>query len=633
MSIGFSGRSVFALLLMLCPSIALAQDTDGDGVADVADAEPTNPAVAAEAFAPAESRHGMLMFEDMFPFSGDLDFNDVVLGYNLRFALDSARRMVSMRISLSPIAVGGTFDNGLGLRLPVPASALGSASIRVGFGAPVPLVARPDSRLTLTLVQNLRVAFGDLSGPINATGDSAALRGETLEVEINFASPIGLAVGTAPYDLFVFRSSDPTHEIHLPPHGGTRLMRSSLFGSGDDGSGRGRWFVDRQGLPWALLLPVVAEYPRESTEISTLFPDIMEFARSGGTRARNFYESRVVPGRAFRDALGKAAPAPMTRAQHLFERETFGGNGRTCVTCHPRDTGTLSPAAVDARYLANPSDPLFLHDGSDDSASTFSRLRTQATIRVELPLPANVGIEGTAARTVVVHRGVPSTINQPGFGAPLTWDGRATTLQARALAAILDHAQAPTPPSEAALLLLVDFERRMPSFSSSPALLAYARGGAPPQLPRGRTVAERRGRLFFAPGGACASCHGGPLLDTPATQDRFRSVMVSELNVARNPTHRFTIVLPDGSFERIQSPDPGLGLLSGRPEDFNRFKVPTLWGISRTAPYFHDNSAATLEAVVAHYVFYLQARVARGEPAVSLSARDQADILAFLRIL
>ena len=29
--------------------------------------------------------------------------------------------------------------------------------------------------------------------------------------------------------------------------------------------------------------------------------------------------------------------------QRLFDRETFGGNGRTCLTCHSRETGTVSP--------------------------------------------------------------------------------------------------------------------------------------------------------------------------------------------------------------------------------------------------------------------------------------------------
>ena len=52
--------------------------------------------------------------------------------------------------------------------------------------------------------------------------------------------------------------------------------------------------------------------------------------------------------------------------QRLFEVETFGGNGRTCLTCHSRETGTVSPADARRRFLADRNDPLFVHDGSDD---------------------------------------------------------------------------------------------------------------------------------------------------------------------------------------------------------------------------------------------------------------------------
>ena len=50
----------------------------------------------------------------------------------------------------------------------------------------------------------------------------------------------------------------------------------------------------------------------------------------------------------------------------LFTTETFGGNGRTCQTCHSSLTGTVSPADAQKRYRRNPLDPLFLFDGSDD---------------------------------------------------------------------------------------------------------------------------------------------------------------------------------------------------------------------------------------------------------------------------
>src|SRR5262245_38173057 len=38
-----------------------------------------------------------------------------------------------------------------------------------------------------------------------------------------------------------------------------------------------------------------------------------------------------------------AQAADIAEGRALFERETFGGNGRTCLTCHGRDTGTVSP--------------------------------------------------------------------------------------------------------------------------------------------------------------------------------------------------------------------------------------------------------------------------------------------------
>ena len=48
-------------------------------------------------------------------------------------------------------------------------------------------------------------------------------------------------------------------------------------------------------------------------------------------------------------------------------------------------------------------------------------------------------------------------------------------------------------------------------------------------------------------------------------------------------------------------PPPGRGLITDDLREFGRFDVPTLLGVSKTAPYFHDNSAATLEQVIEHY--------------------------------
>src|SRR5205809_7763848 len=101
--------------------------------------------------------------------------------------------------------------------------------------------------------------------------------------------------------------------------------------------------------------------------------------------------------------------------KRLFTKETFGGNGRTCTTCHSLETGTVSPEDAQERLRKDFHDPLFAFDGSDDGLGNgFSRMLTDATILVKIALPPNVRVaDDPAARFVVVRRGIPTTHNTP----------------------------------------------------------------------------------------------------------------------------------------------------------------------------------------------------------------------------
>ena len=44
----------------------------------------------------------------------------------------------------------------------------------------------------------------------------------------------------------------------------------------------------------------------------------------------------------------------------------------------------------------------------------------------------------------------------------------------------------------------------------------------------------------------------------------------------------------------------------GTGDQQNAFKISSLRGVARTAPYFHDNSAKTLEEVVKHYARFFE---------------------------
>jgi cytochrome c peroxidase len=70
--------------------------------------------------------------------------------------------------------------------------------------------------------------------------------------------------------------------------------------------------------------------------------------------------------------------------------------------------------------------------------------------------------------------------------------------------------------------------------------------------------------------------------------------------LARN-ARTYRITRADGSFQFATTSDPGRLLLTGQPADLGVMDVTQLRGISKTAPYFYNNSAATLEEMLDHY--------------------------------
>ena len=91
--------------------------------------------------------------------------------------------------------------------------------------------------------------------------------------------------------------------------------------------------------------------------------------------------------------------------------------------------------------------------------------------------------------------------------------------------------------------------------------------------------------------------------------------------------------------------DPGRSLISGDPIDWEGFDVPQLRGIAKTAPYFHDNSAPNLAALVDEYSRLILPAdpvlnmppifppEGPGLPPESMTPIQKAQLLAFLQLL
>jgi cytochrome c peroxidase len=103
----------------------------------------------------------------------------------------------------------------------------------------------------------------------------------------------------------------------------------------------------------------------------------------------------------------------------------------------------------------------------------------------------------------------------------------------------------------------------------------------------------RRGMaLFFSDRAGCAQCHSGI---------NFSGAVVHAGARATEPVFVNTGLYNVDGTGRYPEKDTGVETTTHRSRDHGRFRVPTLRNIAVTAPYMHDGSLPTLEAVLDHY--------------------------------
>jgi cytochrome c peroxidase len=224
-------------------------------------------------------------------------------------------------------------------------------------------------------------------------------------------------------------------------------------------------------------------------------------------------------------------------------------------------------------------------------------------------------------------RNAPPLVNL-AWGESFFWDGRALSLEEQAgkpienpdeMGLSLPEAVARVADDESYVAAFLAAYQGPPSEESlRKAIASFVRTLVSANSPYDRHLRgddadfgepERRGEaIFLSDAGGCFHCHPAGML----TNEGFFN---------------------NGSYDGFG--DSGRHMLSGRSGDLGKFKVPGLRNIEYTAPYMHDGSVPTLEAVIEHYD-----RGGRGhettDPQIEpllLSPQEKADLLAFLRSL
>ena len=114
--------------------------------------------------------------------------------------------------------------------------------------------------------------------------------------------------------------------------------------------------------------------------------------------------------------------------------------------------------------------------------------------------------------------------------------------------------------------------------------------------------------LFFSDRTQCSTCHGG--------------FNFTDYSFANN-----------GLYEVYS--DPGRYRLTNEEEDLAVFKVPSLRNVANTAPYMHDGSFSSLEAVMAHYNSGGAEHPNKSDliQPLGLSEQEMKDLVSFLESL
>jgi cytochrome c peroxidase len=332
--------------------------------------------------------------------------------------------------------------------------------------------------------------------------------------------------------------------------------------------------------------------------------------------------------------------ALIEKGRRLFMTETFDGNGRTCATCHPPTNNfTIDPAFI-ARLPD--SDPLFVAEFNPDLAELED---PELMRRFGLILENLDGFDKPG-----VFRGVPHTLGlrltttvDPAGDDNLTradgstvvqatgWSGDGApgdgSLRSFAIGAIVQHF-----PKTMNRVPGEDF--RLPTEGELDALETF-------QLSLGRQEEIDLASMDFADPNVqagkdlfdgvginrgCSFCHSNAGANDP---DGFnRNFATNVANLTDTAARRFDPEMPgDGGFD--SEPEYEVPGMAGSFHGNKSMNTASLIEAADTGPFFHNNSARTIEDAV-H--FYAKPTFSSDDP-FQLRPAQVIRIAAFLRAL
>lgn len=275
-------------------------DQDGDGVVDAEDAYPEDPARAFNNFYPSMG-FGSLAFEDLWPATGDYDFNDLVMDYQFKTVTSGTNKVTEIYGHFVVRAIGAGLHNGFGVQF--PGATLSPSEITVtGYDLREGYITLNGNGTEANQENITIIAFDDaynvLPSPggigVNVVPGEPYVVPDTLVITVGFTPNLYTLdeIGLADFNPFLIVNQERGREVHLPDQAPTSLADPSYFGTDQDDSdpASGRYYKTRNNLPWGINIAESYSYTIELRQITSAYLKFGSWAESSGVLFSDWYK-------------------------------------------------------------------------------------------------------------------------------------------------------------------------------------------------------------------------------------------------------------------------------------------------------------------------------------------------------
>ena len=234
-----------------------------------------------------------LAFEDLWPYYGDYDMNDLVVGYKFKVVSTSQSKVADVYCTFTVRATGAGLHNGFGFQFQnVPPTAIVSVEgVGQQNGYTISSNGTEGGQTSATfIVYDDQYKF---MSAWNTVKGGQTCPEKTFNVHIKFVANTVVIQQLAiqNWNPFIVIGGVRGHELHLPNYFPTSKVDPSIWGTGDDATNpsQNKWYKSKTNLPWAIDIYGHFSYPVENADISNAYLHFQDWVSSNGTQYQDWW--------------------------------------------------------------------------------------------------------------------------------------------------------------------------------------------------------------------------------------------------------------------------------------------------------------------------------------------------------